>query len=119
MRKLSEYKDGEALELLAEIIEPATLIIADKKVFKEFKKAKVKGISYILKKHKDRVVKILAALEGIPEEEYHCNIITLPKVLIEIMNDKDLVDFFGSQLPGVGTGESSGSVTENTTDEEQ
>lgn len=118
MKKLSEYKDGEALEMLAEIIEPVTLILADKKVMNEFKKTKVKGVSYILKKHKEQIIPILAALEGVPEKEYHCNIVTLPKVLIEIMNDKDLVDFFGSQLPTEDT-EGSGSVMENTKEAEK
>lgn len=120
MKKLSEYKDGEALEMLAEIIEPVTLILADKKVMKEFKKTKIKGVSYILKNHKEQIIPILATLEGVPEKDYHCNIVTLPKVLIEIMNDKDLVDFFGSQLPtSEDAGGSSGSATENTAEEER
>lgn len=119
MKKLSEYKDGEALELLADIIEPVTIIVADKKVYKEFKKTKIKGVSYVLKHHKEQVVPILAALEGVPEKEYHCNIITLPKVLLEIVNDKELVDFFNLQLPTTEAQETSGFATENTAEEEK
>lgn len=97
--KLSEYRDGEALDLLADLIEPVSSILADKDISKLQKNgASVARIaSAAIKGHKDEVLRIMAALDGVPFEEYHCNILTLPKRLIEILNDKDLQDFFSSQ----------------------
>lgn len=113
MKKLSEYKDGEALDLLADLLEPVSLILADKEVVKRFKKNKLKGISYCIKKHQKQVIEVMAYLEGVPVKEYHCNLISLPKTVLDILNDKELMDFFGLQLQ-TGTEESFGSVTENT-----
>ena len=112
MKKLSEYKDEEALELLADLIDPVTEIIIDKEVVKEFKKNKLRGISKAIKKHKSAVFRCLAVLDGTPDKEYHCNIVTLPKTILEIINDKDLIDFFNSQSQETDEG-SSGSATEN------
>lgn len=97
--KLSEYRDGEALDLLADLIEPVSSILADKDISKLQKNgASVARIaSAAIKGHKDEVLRIMAALDGVPFEEYHCNLLTLPKRLIEILNDKDLLDFFNSQ----------------------
>jgi len=110
MRKLSEYKDEEALELLADIMEPVTEIIIDKEVVKKFRKNKLAGIAHAIKHHKKAVFRTLAALEGVNVEDYHCNIVTLPKAILEIINDKELIDFFASQSQEADE-ESSGSAT--------
>ncbi len=113
--KLSEYKDGEALELLADLIEPVSSILADKDIsaLQKDGASVAKIASAAIKGHKEEVLRIMAALDGVPFEDYHCNILTLPKRLIEILNDKDLQDFFSSQ----GQTEeqtSSGSASANT-----
>lgn len=96
--KLSEYQNEEALDVLADIIEPTTEILADPEVKNLYKTApKIKLVQHIVKNHKENILVILARLDNVPREEYKCNILTLPMKLIEILNDKDLVDFFSSQ----------------------
>ena len=106
--KLSEYKDEQALDVLAEIIEPAAYIMADPEIRAKVKidkekddeksKTDVLGIvKIILKKHKKEIIEILAAVDGVPVEEYHCNVFTLPVKIIELLNDKELIGFFTSQ----------------------
>ena len=118
--KLSEYKDGEALDVLADLIEPTALIFADKDMRDSLHKCsnKAQMASVVIKTHKNEVMRILAAVNGVPADEYHCNLLTLPRQVMEIMNDEDLMDFFKSW--GQTEGENnSGSASENTTDGEK
>ena len=95
--KLSDYKDEDALDLLADIIDPATEIIADDEIRKAVRtESKLAVIKIILKNHKRAVMEILAAMDGVPVEDYHVKVWTLPTKLLEIMNDKELMDFFTS-----------------------
>lgn len=99
MRKLSEYKDEEAIDLLADLLDPVVLIFAEPDIA-EFTRQKnyIKATQIAIKKHKKEVMKIMAILEGVPVEEFHCNIVTLPKMLLSILNDPILQDFFTSQV---------------------
>lgn len=117
--KLSEYKNMEALELLAEIIGPITEIMGDKEVAKCLKKkGKIAtAVSIAIKNHKEAVFKLLASLDGKSVEEYECNVFTLPQKLLEILNDKELASFFGLQGQTDITA-LSGSATENTQEKE-
>lgn len=113
MKALSEYKDEEALDLLADILEPVIDIFGDKEVSKEYKEGrKLKAVQLAIKGHKKSVLLLLATLEGVPVEEYHCNIFTIPKALLEIFNDPELTGFFDVQSQE-NSDELSGSVTEN------
>lgn len=112
MKKLSEYKNEEALDLLAEIIDPVALIFADKKFVENLQKNKLSAIKYVLKEHSKSILEILASLDGVPVEEYECNVITLPITLMQVLNDEDLLDFFKSQGLKMED-ESFGSATEN------
>lgn len=116
MKKLSEYKNEDALDLLADIIEPATYIFADSQFIVELQKNKLSAVKYVIKNHKQSVLSILASLEGVPLDEYECNIFTLPVLLIDILNDKELMDFFNSQGLKIED-ESSGSVMGNIEEE--
>lgn len=115
MRKLSDYRDEEALDLLADIIEPATKILADEEVREAYKTGNMlKVASVAIKRHKENVLEIMAAMEGVPRKEYHCNIFTLPARVLEITNDKELMTFFTSQVQEMVQSISSGHATENT-----
>ena len=96
--KLSEVKGEAALDLLADIIEPATEIMSDPNI-KEVAKAKNKGaaIKVLIKDHKKAIIEILAAIDGVPVEEYDVNVLTLPVKILEVLNDAELMDFFTSQ----------------------
>lgn len=112
MKKLSEYKDEEALTLVADLIDPITDILGDKEVVSTFRKGKLNGVKLAIKKHSKSVFQCLAILEQVPVDEYHCNVITLPKTILDIINDTDLIDFFSSQSQQMDE-ESSGSAMEN------
>ena len=93
--KLSEYKNEQALDILADILEPSAKIFSDKDVKKAFETGdKIKGIKAAIKTHKTEIIEILAVLDGVPVAEYECNVLTLPVKLLEILNDTDLMSFF-------------------------
>lgn len=109
MKKLSEYKDEEALDLLADIVEPVAAIVQDETVKRAFKGANrmPRVVRAIIKTHKKEVLEVLARLEGVPVEEYHCNIFTLPGKVIEILNDGELLGFFSTAAGETANGSSS------------
>jgi hypothetical protein len=114
MRKISDYRDEDALDLLADIMEPAVEILADETVRKTFESEnRMKLASVAIKGHKEAVMQILARLEGVPREEYHCTIFTLPAVVLEVLNDQELLGFFTAQARTMSTAASSGKPTAN------
>lgn len=118
--KLSEYKNEDALDLLADLLEPVATLFSDEKLVSLIKGGgtKLEAIKYALKEHKGSIVEILARLDGKEPKKYEGNIITMTKSLIEITNDEELMSFFTSQ--GQTTEKkSSGSVTENTEEEKK
>lgn len=121
MRKLSEIKDEEAMEVLAEILDPASVLIADEE-FKEavrgskekkIKPDRMKAVKIAITKHRDEIVKIMALLDGTPVEDFHYNVLTLPQMVLSILNDKELISFFSPQAEN-NSKESSGSAMVNT-----
>ena len=123
MKKLSDFRDEQALDLLADIFDPAVKIMVDEEFVRTFDKGnRVEAVSIAIKKHKAEVMAILAAMEGVPVEEYHCNIFTLPlrlgEVIGEIMKEPELMAFFTQQ--GERKSETySGSATASTEEKEQ
>ena len=106
--KLSEYRGDDALEVLAELLEPAVEILADADIAAAWRdknpnktrgQKQLKAVSIAIKKHKEEVIAILAALDHETPDEYRekINVVTLPKKLLEVLNDKDLRNFFTSQ----------------------
>lgn len=119
--KLTDYQNEDALEVLANIIEPVTEILKDSKIAKVFSGKKfntMEVIKVLLKEHKTSVCQIMAALNNVPYEEYTFNIISGTAQLMELLNDKELLDFFQSQVKMMEPA-SSGSVTENIEASEQ
>lgn len=120
--KLSDVKGEKALDMLADLIDPASEIMADKEIKAVFqtrgkkgaeKPPKMRAVKLALKKHKGAVMEILAALEGKDPDTYakEVNILTLPMKLLDILNDKELMGLFTSQGQSP---EAFGSATENT-----
>lgn len=121
MKKISEYQDEEALDLLADLIDPFTSLIAVKEVREAIrKKERMKGIKYAIKGNKKALIEIMALLNGVPVEEFHCNVFTLPSMALQVLNDKELLNFFVALSKEVDdSGKLSGSVMENSEGEEQ
>lgn len=98
--KLSELKNEEALDVLADLIEPAADILADENVKDLITKGgdKLTIAKTIIKGHKKSIIEILAILDGVPVDEYEVGLFALPIKVVEILNDKDLISFFQSQV---------------------
>ena len=113
--KLSEIKGEAALDVLADIIEPASEIMSDPKV-KDLFGSGNKGaiVKLLIKNHKKSIIEILAAMDGVPVEEYSVSVLTLPIRLVEILNDQELISFFTSPVL-MGDQISSTAPTVNTT----
>ena len=111
--KLSEYQGEAALDILADLIEPAGEIMSDKEIGEAFKKNRFKAIGLAIKNHKKAVMQIMAVLDGVPVDEYKCNVFTLPAKILELLNDPDLIQLFQYQGQ-TGDAKSSGSVSGNT-----
>lgn len=117
--KLSDYKDEAALDLLAELIEPATEILMDAEIRKAAEgKKRSAAVSFAIKNHKSAVLQILAAIEGVPVEDYHCNVLTLPLKLLELFNDPEMMQLFSFAGQTV-VPTPSGSPTENIEEDAQ
>lgn len=111
--KLSEYHGEAALDILADLIEPAGEIMSDKEIGEVFKQNRFKAIGLAIKNHKKAVMQILATMDGVPVDEYKCNVFSLPVKILEILNDPEMIQIFQYQGQ-TGDAKSSGSVSENT-----
>ena len=116
--KITDFKDEEALDLLADLLVPVSEIAQDEVIQKILGGertgktiAEVAGL--VIKGHKSAVMDILAALDGVPRDEYHCNFLTLPLKVIEILDDPDFMAFFTAQGQ-ISSSTASGSAMEST-----
>lgn len=118
--RLSEFKDEKAIEVIADLLEPAEEIIsnpANKEAaqkIREGKNGKMKFATAMLKNNRSAVMKMLAVLHDTPIEKFHCNAASLIKDLYDMLTDEEILLAFGLQGQESGE-ESSGSATENIT----
>lgn len=97
--RLSEIKNEAAIDVLVEILDPASEIIGDSE-FQKAINAKANNMEIakiVLKNHKKAVIAILAALDGKKPEEYEVGVLSLPVKILEILNDPELVSLFTLQ----------------------
>lgn len=116
--KAFEFENEQALDILADILEPASKIIGDEKIKKAFrdKSTKIQIAQIMLKNKPKEIIRILAILDGENPEEYHVNFLTLPVKLLELLNNPEFISLFSTQ--GRKNGDrTSGSATENTEDD--
>lgn len=113
MKKLSDYKNEEAIELWADLIGPMARILGDEKTKQIVGLGKPIEIAKgILEAHKDDAVEILLRIDPTPIDGL--NIITrLVGVVLEIMNNEDLRGFFVSAGQETMESASFGSATAN------
>ena len=122
--RLSDFKGEEALDVLADIIEPITVIISDKEVQALSKKKGTKPIAYVkpmIKNHKKELIQVMARLDRKSVEEYteNLNLVTLPMQVLELINDPEVQNLFSSQGQSQVTSlASTGPAMENTGDGE-
>lgn len=108
--RLSDFKGEEALDVLADIIEPLTTILTSERV-QELAKQEAPTLSYVapILKQKKEIVAILARLDNKPVDEYMktLNLVTLPKQILELINDPEVQSLFHSQTQTQTTSEAS------------
>lgn len=109
--RLSEIKGDRVFDVIADIIEPACNIAQDKEVAdlfdrskerpegmtaKEFALERVKrSVPKLMRSHRDDLVAIMAAIEGITPEEYMQDV-TVPSLVgnvYQMLTDEDLLAF--------------------------
>lgn len=118
--RLSDYKGEEALDVLADIIEPLSNIITDDDIQRMAKEKDTPVLAMVkpaIKNHKKDLIAILARLENLPVEEYEetMTLITLPKQVLELLNDPEVQSLFQSQGESeMISSASSSSAMENT-----
>lgn len=110
--KLSDIKGERAIDVIADLIEPVARIAEDEKAAKLFRREKLpKGESaksFLLKRirtsvpallrgHKDDLIEIMSAIEGVGKEDYAASL-TIPKLISDIfglLSDSELLALFG------------------------
>ena len=117
--KLSEIKNEQAIEVLADMFDPIIEIASDEKVVSAARENnKIQMVKHILKDHSRAIFELMALSDGVPVDEYECDFLTLPVKLLDLFNRPELGFLFQSQ--GQKTEDTSfGSATENTKDEEK
>lgn len=125
--RLSDVKGDRTLDVIADVIEPIANLAADKEVTEFLQKKQVpKGqdrklfllerikrfVPALLRTHKADVIKILAAIEGVGQEQYteELNLVKLTKDCIDLLTDDTFIELFISAQ----SEDSSGSALENT-----
>ena len=113
---MRDLTNEEALDLFADLVEPVSEILFDAEVRKALEENNAaKAVKRAIKRHKRRIIEVLASIDGIPVEEYKVNVLTLPLKLMEFVNRPEFAELFTSQGQ-TSAADVSGSVTENTGD---
>lgn len=113
--KLSEFKNEAAVDVLADLLEPASTICSDAELVKAVREKQpiLKIAQIALKKHQKAVVEVLAIINGVSVDEFECTPVSILNDLLGVLNDAELVEFF--MLQGRTRAESnSGSAMEST-----
>ena len=114
-KKLSDYKDDEAIELWADLLEPLTMILVDEKIRQVIQSGNPKILiaREILKAHKKEATEILLRID--PEPLNGLNIILrLIALLADIGEYPEIRSFFGYAEQAKTDSVSGGSPTEST-----
>ena len=118
MKRLSDYKGEEAIELWADLIEPLTVVFKDENLMNAVKgKAPLLIAKEILKSHKKEALEIMLRIDPEPIDGMTV-LMRLAGLLADIGGNKEIMSFFGSVRQETSESESFGSVTENTEDGE-
>lgn len=115
MKRLSDYLGREAIDLWADILEPAARILGDKNVTGQYKKNEpyITLVKLVLKTHGEDIIEILERID--PEPVNAFNIVSRSVQLVnDISESKEFGSFFGFAGQEQTASVSSGSATENT-----
>lgn len=112
--KLNEMKNEQAIEALADMLDPIIEIASDEQVVSAARSGdSLLMVKRVLKDHSKAVLELMARSEGAEIENYECDILTLPMKLVELFNRPEFSFLFQSQGQKMDS-TSFGSVMENT-----
>jgi methanogenic corrinoid protein MtbC1 len=114
MKKLSDYKGDEAIELWADLLDPISAILNDKRIQRAVRtgKPKMTIAKEILKGHANEATQILQRIDPEPVDGINI-ILRLMAVMSDIGQNEEIKSFFGYAEQAQTESEFSGSVTEN------
>lgn len=111
MRMLSEIQGEEALDVLADLIDPVSEISTDEEFVNLVRAHKnLEAARKALHDHKKSILRILAVVNGVDEAEYNPSFWEIPMSILKILNDPAFKMVFQLADPK----KPSGSATENT-----
>lgn len=115
MKKLSDYKGDEAIELWADLLDPLNEILSDDNVRKVIQSGQSKLLiaKEILKAHKKEAADILTRVDPTPLDGMNI-VLRLVALLADIGSNDEIKGFFGYAEQAQTEDASSGSVTEIT-----
>nr|DAW18008.1 MAG TPA: hypothetical protein [Caudoviricetes sp.] len=125
--RLSDIQGERVFDVIADIIDPIANIAEDDAASAMFKREKLpegmtvkqfatqrarKALPALLKGHKEDIISILAAIEGVSTDAYKgaLNLVKLMRDTAELLTD----EAFGALFLSAQSGKSSGSAQENT-----
>lgn len=102
MRRLSEIKGEEAIDVMAALMSPASIILSDESVKERMKRKNstmAEVAAYVVKSHKDSVIDMLTILSGKTRNEYveNMSVLSLVQDVIYMFNEPELQELFTGQ----------------------
>lgn len=113
MKKLSDFRDEEAIIVVGELLDPILCILQDvsnKDV--ELSGNYFKVFSDIFKNSPKEMMRIFAILDGKDPKTYSCTATEVMANIVSLVSDAELISLFTSQSQ-MGDAKSSGSVSAN------
>ena len=119
MKKLSDYKDDEAIELWGEMLDPMIRILGDKSIASDLRTGKPPLIiaKDIIKTHTEDAREIMLLIDPTPIDGINV-IARLASIVMDFIRNDSLKDFFKSAGQAMTEEEPTGSATEITEDAE-
>ncbi len=112
MKRLSEFKNEEAVIVISRLLQPIFRILERIRDIKRPENMPpMQLVSEMLEASPKDVVEIFAILSEKPVEEYECNGAEMMANALKLASDKEFMELFGLQSQ---TETSSGSASENT-----
>lgn len=99
MKTLSDYKDDEAIDLWATILDPLMVIVGDEEIKKMYaeKKSYASIAAVAIKEHKEQVKEVILAIDDTPITA--SNLMTRVLVnMLDMVNDGEYGAFLNSQV---------------------
>ena len=96
--KLSNLRGEDAIDTMADLIEPITEIASDKEFEKLYKsKPLLFSVKHCLKHHKKSVLEILAIMNCEDPDYFEPKFWEIPKMIFDVLDDENVKALFTSQ----------------------